>query len=160
VREKLINGGSFFYSWENGLGTNFLSLISYYAASPLNWLSVFFDDDHVRDAMTFILSCKIGFAGAFFSTFLRYTYKRKDFSICMFIFFLLFNFFMFRFNMSFLNFFFLIFLFFLFLFGFNFLFYGYFFFFWFCFYINFIINFLFIFIISFINIIIDISWFI
>lgn len=84
VREKLINGGSFFYSWENGLGTNFLSLISYYAASPLNWLSVFFDDDHVRDAMTFILSCKIGFAGAFFSTFLRYTYKRKDFSICMF----------------------------------------------------------------------------
>ncbi|MBQ6034377.1 MAG: YfhO family protein, partial [Ruminococcus sp.] len=51
VREKLINGGSFLYSWENGLGTNFLSLISYYAASPLNWLSVFFDDDHVRDAM-------------------------------------------------------------------------------------------------------------
>ncbi len=84
VREKLINGGSFLYSWENGLGTNFLSLISYYAASPLNWLSLFFDDDHVRDAMTFILSCKIGFAGAFFSTFLRYTYKRKDFSICMF----------------------------------------------------------------------------
>jgi uncharacterized membrane protein YfhO len=84
VREKLIEGGSFLYSWENGLGTNFLSLISYYAASPLNWLSVFFDDDHVRDAMTFILSCKIGFAGAFFSTFLRYTYKRKDFSICMF----------------------------------------------------------------------------
>lgn len=84
VREKLINGGSFFYSWENGLGTNFLSLISYYAASPLNWLSIFFDDEHVRDAMTFILSCKIGFAGAFFSTFLRYTYKRKDFSICMF----------------------------------------------------------------------------
>ncbi|WP_024861020.1 YfhO family protein [Ruminococcus flavefaciens] len=84
VREKLVNGGSFLYSWENGLGTNFLSLISYYAASPLNWLSVFFDDDHVRDALTFILSAKIGFAGAFFSTFLRYTYKRRDFSICMF----------------------------------------------------------------------------
>ena len=84
VREKLLTGGSFLYSWENGLGTNFLSLISYYAASPLNWLSVFFDDDHVRDAMTFILSCKIGFAGAFFSTFLRYTYKRRDFTICMF----------------------------------------------------------------------------
>ena len=84
VREKLLNGGSFLYSWENGLGTNFLSLISYYAASPLNWLSVFFGDDHVRDAMTFILSAKIGFAGAFFSSFLRYTYKRRDFSICMF----------------------------------------------------------------------------
>ena len=36
VREKLMSGGSFLYSWSNGLGTNFLSLISYYAASPLN----------------------------------------------------------------------------------------------------------------------------
>ena len=84
VREKLVNGDSFLYSWENGMGTNFLSLISYYAASPLNWLSIFFDDDHVRDALTFILCAKIGFAGAFFSSFLRYTFKRKDFSICMF----------------------------------------------------------------------------
>jgi len=84
VREKLLTGGSFMYSWENGLGTNFLSLISYYAASPLNWLSVFFNDEHVRDALTFILAMKIGFAGAFFSCFLRYTYKRKDFSICIF----------------------------------------------------------------------------
>ena len=84
VREKLLTGGSFMYSWENGLGTNFLSLISYYAASPLNWLSVFFNEEHVRDALTFILAMKIGFAGAFFSCFLRYTYKRKDFSICIF----------------------------------------------------------------------------
>ncbi|SHM17269.1 YfhO family protein [Ruminococcus flavefaciens] len=84
VREKLVSGGSFLYSWENGMGTNFLSLISYYAASPLNWLSVLFDDDHVRDALTFILCAKIGFAGAFFSSFLRYTFKRRDFSICMF----------------------------------------------------------------------------
>ena len=84
VREKLVSGGSFLYSWENGMGTNFLSLISYYAASPLNWLSVLFDDDHVRDALTFILCAKIGFAGAFFSSFLRYTFRRRDFSICMF----------------------------------------------------------------------------
>ncbi len=84
VREKLVSGGSFLYSWQNGMGTNFLSLISYYAASPLNWLSVLFDDDHVRDALTFILCAKIGFAGAFFSSFLRYTFKRRDFSICMF----------------------------------------------------------------------------
>ncbi len=84
VREKLLTGGSFLYSWQNGLGTNFLSLISYYAASPLNWISVFFDADHVREALTFILIAKIGFAGAFFSCFLRYTYKRRDFSICVF----------------------------------------------------------------------------
>lgn len=84
VREKLLTGGSFLYSWSNGLGTNFLSLISYYASSPLNWISVFFDEEHVRDALTYILIAKIGFSGAFFSCFLRYTFKRKDISICVF----------------------------------------------------------------------------
>lgn len=84
VREKLLTGGSFLYSWQNGMGTNFLSLISYYAASPLNWLSVFFSEENVRDALTFILIAKIGFCGAFFSCFLRYTFKRRDFSICVY----------------------------------------------------------------------------
>ncbi len=84
VREKLLTDGSFLYSWQNGMGTNFLSLISYYAASPLNWISVFFDDAHVRDALTYILIAKIGFSSAFFSCFLRYTYQRKDLSIVIF----------------------------------------------------------------------------
>ena len=83
-REKLLTGGSFFYSWQNGLGSNFISLISYYAMSPLNWLSVFWDGDHVREALTVILVMKIGFAGAFFQRFLRYTYRRNDFSTCVF----------------------------------------------------------------------------
>ena len=84
VREKLVSGGSFLYSWENGLGTNFLSLISYYAASPLNWISVFFTNEGARDAQMFLLCAKIGFGGAFFSSFLRYTYKRHDLSVCIF----------------------------------------------------------------------------
>ncbi|MDO4862773.1 MAG: YfhO family protein [Ruminococcus sp.] len=84
VSEKLRTGGSFLYSWENGMGTNFLSLISYYAASPLNLLSVFTPDSAARDALTYILVAKIGFAGAFFSCFLRYTYRRRDLSIVIF----------------------------------------------------------------------------
>lgn len=84
LREKLLTGGSFLYSWQNGLGTNFLSLISYYAASPLNWISVFFSEDYVRDALTYILVAKIGFCSAFFSCFLRYTFRRKDISIVPF----------------------------------------------------------------------------
>lgn len=83
-REKLLSGGSFLYSWQNGLGSNFLSLIAYYAASPINWISVFFGADHVREALSIILVGKIGFAGAFFSCFLRYTFKRRDFSLCIF----------------------------------------------------------------------------
>lgn len=83
-REKLLTGGSFFYSWQNGLGSNFISLISYYAMSPLNWLSIFWNGENVREALTVILVMKIGFAGAFFQRFLRYTYKRNDFSTCVF----------------------------------------------------------------------------
>ena len=84
MSEKLRTGGSFLYSWQNGMGTNFLSLISYYEASPLNLLSVFTPNSATRDALTFILVAKIGFAGAFCSCFLRYTYKRRDFSIVVF----------------------------------------------------------------------------
>lgn len=84
VREKLLTGGSFLYSWKNGMGTNFISLIAYYAASPLNWISVFFDDNHIRECLMYLLAAKIGFCGAFFSCFLRYTYKHKDFSIVVF----------------------------------------------------------------------------
>ncbi len=80
VREKLIEGSSFLFSWQNGLGTNFLALIAYYAMSPLNWLSVFFDSEHTRDALTIILVMKIGFSAGFFNCFLRYKHGRRDFS--------------------------------------------------------------------------------
>ncbi|MBR0141031.1 MAG: YfhO family protein, partial [Ruminococcus sp.] len=83
-REKLLTGGSFLYSWQNGMGTNFLALIAYYAASPLNWISIFFNEDSVRDALTYILIAKVGFSGLFCNIFLRYTYRHKDISTVFF----------------------------------------------------------------------------
>ena len=84
VHEKLTSGGSFLYSWRNGMGTNFLGLIAYYSSSPLNLLSVFFSEESLRDVLTVFLLMKIGFSGAFFSCFLRYTYKTNDFAVCIF----------------------------------------------------------------------------
>lgn len=84
VREKLLTGGSFLYSWQNGMGTNFLALIAYYAASPLNWIAALFSEENSREVITYLLAAKIGFAGAFFSCFLRYVFKRKDLSIVIF----------------------------------------------------------------------------
>ena len=57
VREKLLTDGSFMYSWQNGMGTNFLSLISYYASSPLNWISVFFDEKSASAVHFSVVSC-------------------------------------------------------------------------------------------------------
>lgn len=84
VREKLVTGGSFLYTWTTGMGTNFLSLISYYAMSPLNWISAFFSDEQSRDVMMYLLTAKIGFCGMSFSLFLRYTFKRSDLSLVAF----------------------------------------------------------------------------
>ena len=82
-REKLLTGGSFLYSWQNGMGTNFLALIAYYAASPLNWISIFFNEDSVRDALTYILIAKVGFSGLFCNIFLNDSKLQvSDFPFC------------------------------------------------------------------------------
>ena len=40
-RRALLRGEGLVYSWNVGIGMDYLSLISYYLASPLNLLSVF-----------------------------------------------------------------------------------------------------------------------
>lgn len=82
--EKLQSFSSFLYSWDTGLGTNFISLMSYYAASPLNLLAVFFPIEYSRDALTLLLTLKIGCAGLFFAIFLKHTYNKNDISITAF----------------------------------------------------------------------------
>ncbi len=82
--DKLQNMSSLLYSWNTGLGTNFLSIMSYYAASPLNLLSVFFPLEASRDAMTLFLTVKIGCAGLFFAIFAKHIFKRNDISLVAF----------------------------------------------------------------------------
>lgn len=82
--EKLHSLSSFLYSWKAGLGTNFISLMSYYAASPLNILAVFFPIEYSRDALTLFLTMKIAFAGLFFAIFLKHIFNKNDFSITAF----------------------------------------------------------------------------
>ena len=82
--DKLQNMSSLLYSWNTGLGTNFLSVMSYYAASPLNLLSVFFPLEYSRDAITLFLTIKIGCAGLFFAIFLKHVFKRNDITIAGF----------------------------------------------------------------------------
>ncbi|MDE5792845.1 MAG: YfhO family protein, partial [Oscillospiraceae bacterium] len=74
----------FLYSWRTGLGTNFLSLMAYYIASPLNLLSVFMNLENLRDGMMVILMLKFSFAGFFMAKCLRYVFHKNDLSITMF----------------------------------------------------------------------------
>ena len=50
-----IYGGSMFYSWNIGLGADFISLYAYYLASPLNWLLLLCPQNHVIEFMTLSL---------------------------------------------------------------------------------------------------------
>ncbi len=83
-QDKLKTGGSLFWTWKSGGGTNYLALMSYYLASPLNFLSVFVPTSMLREFLYVITCIKIGCAGMFFALFLRLTFKRNDITITAF----------------------------------------------------------------------------
>jgi len=75
---KLREGKSLLWSWTAGAGIDYLPLMAYYLMSPLNLLTVLVPHYWLREAITVILLMKIGFAGLFFSIYLRHTFKRCD----------------------------------------------------------------------------------
>ena len=81
---KLQSGGSLLWTWASGGGTNYLGLMAYYLASPLNLLSVFFPAEALSSFVTIETCVKIGLAGLFFALFLRITFKKRDISIVAF----------------------------------------------------------------------------
>lgn len=83
-QSKLQEGSSMLWSWGTGLGTNYVALISYYLASPMNLLLFLVPHEFLREALTVFLMAKIGCAGMFMAMFLRKVFKRNDFSIVFF----------------------------------------------------------------------------
>ncbi len=71
LREKLTTGGSLLYSWNLGLGADFVSLFAYYLSSPMNWLLVLCPQGLVIEFMTFTTWVKIALAGLFFFLYLK-----------------------------------------------------------------------------------------
>ena len=68
--DKLQNGGSLLYTWNLGLGSDFVSLYAYYLASPLNWLIILCPKAYVIEFMTLLILLKIAFCGLTFFIFL------------------------------------------------------------------------------------------
>lgn len=83
-QSKLQNGESMLYSWRNGFGTNFIAMIGYYIASPLNLLTLFIPAEYIREAMAVFMMIKIGCASLFMAIFLKGVYKRNDLSLVAF----------------------------------------------------------------------------
>ena len=83
-RRALLSGDSLLYSWSVGMGMDYLGLVSYYLASPLNLLSVLVPEGILLEFYCLLMPIKLGFAGMFFAIFLKKLFRKDDFSISLF----------------------------------------------------------------------------
>lgn len=84
LRDKLINGGGFFYTFSMGLGSDFIGLMAYYLMSPFNIFLIAIPEDFVIVFFEFLIAFKIGLTGLSFSVFLYSIYKERDYSLVVF----------------------------------------------------------------------------
>ncbi len=83
-RSALLSGDSLLYTWDIGMGMDYLGLISYYLASPLNLLSILVPEDYLLEFFSLLMPIKLGLASLFFAIFLQRTFHKNDLSISIF----------------------------------------------------------------------------
>jgi len=83
-RRALRSGESLLYSWNVGMGMDYLGLIAYYLASPLNLISAFLPESWMLVYFTYLTPLKLSFASMFFALFLKKTFHRDDVSVALF----------------------------------------------------------------------------
>lgn len=83
-RDKLRSGGSLLYTWDTGLGANFVALYAYYLASPLNWLVFLCPHGLVIEFVTAMVVLKTALSGLTFAWYLQRHTGRKRFGAGLF----------------------------------------------------------------------------
>lgn len=73
-RNRLLNEGSLFYSWNIALGSNFVSLAAYYLSSPFNYILLVFSREAIPMIASFLMVLKICLS----STTMAYYLSNKD----------------------------------------------------------------------------------
>ena len=83
-RDAIRSGDGLMYTWSVGLGMDYLGLIAYYLASPLNLLSVLVPEMWLLEFFSLLVPIKLGLAGLFFAIFLNKLFGKYDLSISVF----------------------------------------------------------------------------
>ena len=83
-RDALREGKGLLYTWSVGMGMDYLGLIAYYLASPLNLLSVLIPEGWLLEYFSLMMPVKLGLAGLFFAVFLKGIFGKDDLSISVF----------------------------------------------------------------------------
>ena len=78
------NGEGLLWNWAAGMGMDYLSLISYYLASPLNLISAIVPEGLALEVYSLLMPVKLGLASLFFAIFLRNIFGKEDYSISIF----------------------------------------------------------------------------
>ena len=76
-RSRILHGQSLFYSWQTALGKDFFVQTAYYAASPLNLLSLLFPETALSECISFLTALRLALCSASFSFYLK---KRQGIS--------------------------------------------------------------------------------
>ena len=84
MKDKLSEGGSFLYSWDIGMGSNFTALYAYYLASPLNWLLILCPRGLVIEFITYMIVLKIGLSSLTMTYYLSRHNRRNDMGAAFF----------------------------------------------------------------------------
>ncbi len=69
-RDKLLNEGSLFHTWNIAMGSNFMSLSAYYLSSPFNFLLLLVSKEHIVTMACFIIALKIALSAGTMSYYL------------------------------------------------------------------------------------------
>lgn len=82
--DKIRHGESLTYSWDIGMGTNFISLIAYYLASPSNWFIVLFPQKYIIEIMNAIIILKLAASSFTFTYYISKHFNTRKITIIMF----------------------------------------------------------------------------
>ncbi len=84
LRHKLLTGDSLFYSWQGGLGKEFLSQIAYYTASPISIFILFFPSQYISEAILFFVFVKVVLCAFCFGYYLKNTFNKDNILVAIF----------------------------------------------------------------------------
>lgn len=81
LRHDILHGGNPLYTFELGLGANYLSMFGYYLASPLNLLLILFPERLLAEGILFVTLLKNALCGAMFAFCVQQLFKKKTLCI-------------------------------------------------------------------------------
>lgn len=82
--DRLTSGGSLLYSWETGLGGNFLGNFFNYLSSPISFIILLFGHENIPEAISVMILLKAVLSACSFTYYLKKSFGKSDASTAAF----------------------------------------------------------------------------